>query len=55
MMQLITRINRSFSVRLNILSIFKEPMIESISEQIFFFHDQDRLKKNGRNLKQLEI
>jgi tyrocidine synthetase III len=55
MMQLITRINGSFSIRLNIQSIFSEPDIENISEQIFFIRDQMRQKENKKNLKRLEI
>jgi amino acid adenylation domain-containing protein len=54
-MQLISRINGSFAVRLNIQSLFKEPVIENISEQVVFILSQRRLKENKQNLKPLEI
>lgn len=54
-MQLNSRINKIFSVRLNIQSLFKEPVIENISEQIFFILNQNKLKENRKNLKQVEI
>jgi amino acid adenylation domain-containing protein len=55
MMQLMSRINRSFAVRINIQSLFKEPTIESISEQVLFILDQNERKVNRKNLKQVEV
>ncbi|OQP45853.1 hypothetical protein A4H97_31920 [Niastella yeongjuensis] len=55
MMQLISRINRHFEIRINIQSIFKEPTVENISEQILFILDQNHRKANRKNLKQVEL
>ena len=55
MMQLISRVNRHFCVRINIRAIFKEPTIEHIEEQIFFILDQQRQQANRGNLKLVEI
>lgn len=55
MMQLISRINSHFSIRINIQSLYKAPTIENISGQIDFILDQNRQKANRRHLKQVEL
>ncbi|WP_343674179.1 amino acid adenylation domain-containing protein [Chitinophaga sp.] len=55
MMQLLTRINKTFSIHINIINIFKDPTIENIAEQITFILDQQHQKANRANLKQVEI
>ncbi|RLJ80981.1 phosphopantetheine-binding protein, partial [Pedobacter alluvionis] len=53
--QLITRISRKFLVKLGIQSIFKEPTIETISEQIIFILDHNKQLENKENLVRIEI
>lgn len=55
MMQLLSRINRHFAIRMNIQSIFREPTIESIGEQVLFILDQQHRQANRKNLIQVEI
>jgi acyl carrier protein len=53
--QLISRINKIFSVRINIQNIFKEPTIENIGEQIQFILEQNKRKQNKAQLMQIDI
>jgi amino acid adenylation domain-containing protein len=53
--QLISRINSTFLVRIDIQSIFNDPTIENIAEQIAFIVEQNRQKENTANLVQIEI
>ncbi|WP_254640141.1 non-ribosomal peptide synthetase [Chitinophaga sp. GbtcB8] len=53
--QLISRINLAFQVRINIQSIFKDPTIENIAEQISFILEQNNLKQNTSALIQIDI
>jgi len=54
-MQMVSRINRTFSIKLNIQSIFKQADIEHIGEQISFMIEQRKQKDNKKNLIKLEI
>ena len=54
-MQLISRVNREFMVQLNIQSVFKNPTIENISEQILFVTNQSKLKNSKEHLKEIDI
>jgi len=53
--QLISRINVTFLVRIDIQSIFNDPTIENISEQIIFIQEQNKQKENPEKLVQIEI
>jgi amino acid adenylation domain-containing protein len=53
--QLISRINVTFLVRISIHSIFRDPTIENIAGQIIFILDQDKQKQNKENLIRLDI
>jgi amino acid adenylation domain-containing protein len=53
--QLISRIQAAFSVRLNVETIFRDATIENISERIQFILDQNRQKSNKEELRQIEI
>ncbi|MBB5624283.1 acyl carrier protein, partial [Pedobacter cryoconitis] len=53
--QLISRINISFGVRLNIQSVFKEPTIESIADHIVFILDQNEQRQTRDGLIEIEI
>jgi len=53
--QLISRINTSFLVRIDIQDIFRDATIESISEQISFILDQNTQKQNTGNFTAIEI
>jgi amino acid adenylation domain-containing protein len=53
--QLISRINAIFMVRIDIQSVFNDPTIENISEQILFIQEQNRQKENVENLVQIKI
>jgi amino acid adenylation domain-containing protein len=53
--QLISRINIAFMVRVTIQSIFKEATIENISEQVSFLLDQSNQKINKKKLVEIDI
>ncbi|MBX3253275.1 MAG: amino acid adenylation domain-containing protein [Chitinophagaceae bacterium] len=53
--RLLSRINQVFLVRINMESIYKEPTIENISEQILFWEEQKKIKENRERLIQIEI
>jgi amino acid adenylation domain-containing protein len=53
--QMISRINAVYSVRLSIQSIFDDPTIENISEQINFFADQHMIAGNTENLVEISF
>jgi amino acid adenylation domain-containing protein len=53
--QLISRINMIFLVRINIQSIFQEPVIENIGEQIAFILEQQKQKQQKSQLIQIDI
>ncbi|WP_133055361.1 phosphopantetheine-binding protein, partial [Niastella koreensis] len=53
--KLISRINATFLVRINIQNIFTEPTIENLCLQIEFFLNQNRQEKNKSELVQIDI
>jgi amino acid adenylation domain-containing protein len=53
--QLISRINVTFLVRIDIQSIFNDPTIENISEQIIFILEQSKQKENTGQLVEIDI
>jgi acyl carrier protein len=53
--QLISRINATFSVRINIVSLFTDPTIESLCEQIHFIQHQEKKKMHKEHLIQVEL
>jgi len=53
--QLISRINIIFGVRMNVQGVFRDPTIENISEHIHFILDQDVQKKNRAVFMQIDI
>ncbi|WP_298731632.1 non-ribosomal peptide synthetase, partial [uncultured Chitinophaga sp.] len=53
--QLVSRINSTFSVRLNIQSIFIAQTVENIGEQIMFVIHQSEQQQNRKTLIQIEI
>ncbi len=53
--QLITRVNQLFLVKINIQDIFIEPTIENIGVQINFILNQNRQKKSREELTQIQL
>ncbi|WP_406826316.1 amino acid adenylation domain-containing protein [Pedobacter sp. KACC 23697] len=53
--QLLARITNVFLVRINIQSLFKEPTVEAICEQIVFLLDQQKQEENKEQMLQIEI
>jgi amino acid adenylation domain-containing protein len=52
---LVSRINQTFSTKLSLQTIFKNPTIEDLSGQIDFLLHQNEQKKNRENLIQIEL
>jgi acyl carrier protein len=53
--QLIARIKKEFSVRINIQTLFNEPTIENISDHILFLLDQEQRMRNSEQLMEIDL
>jgi acyl carrier protein len=53
--KMLSRMNSTFGVKINIKQIFTEPTIENISQHIAFILDQQTLKQNKEGLIETEI
>jgi len=53
--QIVSRISNVFQVKINIQSIFKDPTIKNLSEQILFILSQAEQKKNKQDLTEIEL
>lgn len=53
--QLLSRIASDFSVKLSIQSVFREPTIERVCENIAFLQDQEKQQDNMEKMVQIEI
>lgn len=53
--KLLSKINRTFNVEINIKNLFMSPTIEYLASQIKFIEEQEKIKSEKESLKEIEL